>query len=590
VRFSFASVDTVARAAGRTAVRFPLPLAAAAVAAVAAVLIIQETGPAEPYVRLLASATLGFPLGVALALWGEARGLGTAARTVLILAGVAVLVGFWLAWPGWSEPVSLARYVQLAVAFHLLAAFLPFAGRPERRAFWEYNRTLLLRFVIAGITSAILFVGLALALLALDTLFGLSVPARLYPQLMAVLGFVFQTWFFLGGIPSLAALDQPREYPAPLRVLAQYTLVPLVSLYLVILTVYLGKVIVTWDWPSGAIGWLVSAVAGAGILALLLVHPVAGDPAQRWVATFARTFWIAILPAVAMLWMALYQRVNQYGLTVIRYWAIALSLWLAGVALYYIVTRSRGIRLIPASLCVVALATFVGPWGAYGMARRSQQTRLQMLIEAHRQEGDTLAVRGHAREISAVTRYLVTWHGPSALRPPLPGREDLTGGPPPAQGAGRVDSVARTLVTALEVTYIPFVPEPAHGVWQSAQAPADAIPVAGYEWLIPVTTREGEAGRGFEAAFDAPAQRVRVTRDGSAVLEVSLAPLIERLAAARRTSPEVALADSLFVVEAASGPWHALVRLASVRWRETDEGSTEVSVSGSVLLRRAADP
>ena len=41
---------------------------------------------------------------------------------------------------------------------------------------------------------------------------------------------------------------------------AQYTLVPLVSMYLVILTLYFGKVVVTWDWPQGWIGYLVSLI------------------------------------------------------------------------------------------------------------------------------------------------------------------------------------------------------------------------------------------------------------------------------------------------------------------------------------------
>src|SRR5262249_46851893 len=158
-------------------------------------------------------------------------------------------------------------------------------------------------------------------------------------------------------------------------------LVPLVSVYLVILTVYLGKVLITRDWPSGWIGWLVSGVGTAGILTLLLVHPVAQDPAEKWVAAFARSFWLAVLPAIVMLWLAIWQRVRQYGITEPRYFLVVLSLWLAGLAVYYSITRSRQIRTIPASLGAVALLTFAGPWGAYSVSVGSQVGRLRALLE-----------------------------------------------------------------------------------------------------------------------------------------------------------------------------------------------------------------
>ena len=78
-------------------------------------------------------------------------------------------------------------------------------------------------------------------------------------------------------------LEGEPAYPRGLRVFTRFVLLPIVALYLLILLVYFAKVLVTWAWPSGWIGWLVSAVAVAGISSLVLVHPLATRPGDRWV-------------------------------------------------------------------------------------------------------------------------------------------------------------------------------------------------------------------------------------------------------------------------------------------------------------------
>ena len=297
MRLELPSLGAVLDVALATAKRFPLTLAAAFLAATSAILNFEDLGPDALHDRLLAAATLGLPLLTALTLLAERFPRRLGARAAIWLLGIAALAGVYLAWPGWSHQLRFARYAQLTVAFHLSAAFLPFVGRDRPNAFWQYNRTLFVRALAALASSATLWAGLSLALAAVHTLFNVDVPEEGYFRLLAVMAFVVATWFFLGGVPrDLDALEEQREYPPALRVFAQYTLVPLVAVYLVILTLYLGKVVVTWDWPSGWIGWLVSGVATAGVLALLLVHPIADQPDQKWVRTFARDFWVAMLP------------------------------------------------------------------------------------------------------------------------------------------------------------------------------------------------------------------------------------------------------------------------------------------------------
>jgi hypothetical protein len=434
--------------------------------------------------------------------------------------------------------VRFARYVQLGVAFHLLVAFLPFAGHDRPNAFWQYNRALFIRFLWAAASSATLWLGLSLALVAVDKLFGVDVPPEGYGRLCFVIAFVFNTWFFLGGVPTdLDALDARQDYPAALRVFAQYTLLPLVSVYLVILTLYFGKVVVTWDWPSGWIGNLVSGVAGAGILTLLLVHPLVERADQRWIAVFARDFWLGVLPAVVMLWLALYQRVHQYGLTEPRYYLLGLSLWLGAIAAYYVVTRSRSIRVVPVSLCLVALVTFAGPWGAFSVSERSQLGRLRGLLGRHGMlaEGRIRPATGSIppadqREISAIVRYLVETHGPARLVPLLGDSLARRAGIVAARGGGTGEERVRRVVEALGVPYVGRRGRPeGRATAFSYHSTEGAVPLGGYDLLIRIrvdTLAARDTGLVAILASDPPS--IRVMRGGGTLLVIPIEAMLVR--------------------------------------------------------------
>jgi hypothetical protein len=424
MRFGFTSIRQAGTNAKIAASRFPLALMCGIAAAVAAMMLIEHGDDDIDRIRVLLTASLGLPLFVALETTRERRGWSGGARIGLLSGGVVALSLFWLLSAGWSDTLMVTRWVQLNVAFHLMVAFLPFAGFPTRHGFWQYNRTLFLRFLLAALYTGVLFAGLAIALVALDNLFGIDIDGEAYGHLWVLLAFVFDPWFFLGSLPrDIDALEERTDYPIGLKVFAQFVLIPVVTVYVLILTAYLVRVLVTRTWPSGWIGWLVSSVAAAGTLALLLVHPVRDREDSRWVDAYGRWFYVALLPSIGMLLMAIFQRLDQYGFTERRYFLLVLAFWLAGIALYYAVTASRNIRVIPVTLCVVALATLAGPWSAYAVSRNSQAARLDtlltdngMLLDGRIDRTPADAVPPEARrEISATIRYLVTTHGAQSL-------------------------------------------------------------------------------------------------------------------------------------------------------------------------------
>ena len=468
----FPSVQEAARGALATLVRFPLSLLSGLVGAW--VVIRMTHSPNQDWEpRLLATAVLGLALFTASVTTAERRGIAAGARWVVDLAILLGLALLYRASVGWTEQTAFLRFAQLQLIAHLLVAVGPYAagrrvGNPRLEGFWQYNRILFLRYLVATLYAAVLWAGLAVALAALDKLFGMKVPGENYFKLWAFFAFVFHPWFLLAGVPrDIAALDTLEDYPTGLKVFTQFVLMPLVAVYLVILTAYLGKVTITRTWPSGWIGYLVSCVSLAGVLALLLVHPIRERADSRWVNWYGRWWFVAILPSLVMLLMAVGKRLGQYGFTEPRYFLLVLALWMLGLSLYYGVTASRNIRLIPMSLAVVAVLASAGPWGAYAVSRRSQVARLDRLLQANHlgRVGDAGRAAGSGavsfevrRELSAILRYLSDTRGAAGVAAVMGLPQDTVKawGKYASEGGarGRGDLIAGRAMNLLGLSYV----------------------------------------------------------------------------------------------------------------------------------------
>ena len=525
----FASLESIGRDAATALRRFPVTLAFAWLAFWATNELILLDGDHPRLLALAIVATLGISMSLAVALFSERLGPGVpaAARVGLALIVPVVLGIVAVLWPHWTDDMQWRRYAQLSLLGHALVAVLPYARVREPNGFWQFNRTLLERFVIATVFSGVLFGGLAGALACLKPLFGITVSAKVYGLLSTSVNFVFHPWFFLAGIPAdLSSLESRREYPATLRVFAQFILVPLVAVYQVLLTAYLVKVIATGKWPSGLIGWLVSVEATAGMLALLLIHPVRGQAGNLWTRTFSRVFYIALLPSIAMLALSIAKRVGQYGITEDRYFVMVLTAWLAAISLTFIVRRDADIRVIPLTLALLAAATIGGPWGAYRVSLWSQRAHLMRVLESNGlwHEGklgvtDRDVPYAASKEISSTITYLIRSHGSDALRP-------LFGDDVAAADSGFVrprgsasEARAQWLMAHLGLAYVnPWQAQETRQGWFNFTATdvsgPEAMAIHGYDYHVRIDGSMfsfSAGGRRLELGVDQPAHRLALT-------------------------------------------------------------------------------
>jgi uncharacterized protein DUF4153 len=450
-----------------------------------------------------------------------------------------------------------------------------------------------LRFCLSAVYATVFFLGLALALWAVDFLLGIKVHTNLYPELWICSVFVVQTWYFLAGVPQpLSELEKREDYPAGLKIFTQYLLVPLVSIYTIILYAYMGKILFKWIWPKGMVTWLVSGVSVFGVLTLLLVYPVQERKENRWIKVFSCAFYLALFPLLVMLLVAAGKRISQYGITEQRYFVVVLALWISAIAVYFLVSRIRNIKVVPITLCLVALATSFGPWGAYGVSVRSQIRRLERIFEKN-----GMLVGGKARrvthamewndkkEMSSLLYYLIENHGVFSVQRLFEG--DLSSYEKSSRRNRNWAYAATEILKPLGVTYIPpWESQPQsnsfHFSRSSQRLPLD---IRTYDYLVEsnfsMFLLDGQSY--FCRLTEA---KLQILKDQTLVLDFDLSKMIQKLKESSPSNNRYDLSPNQMEVETESDFFKGKLYLNEINGEEEKGQVRLTSGSGLLLLKK----
>lgn len=587
--------------------RFPLVLMSAAVATVVSVYMIEHDGKVSPMLEnLLPAAALGIGLSYMLTVLAEKRNWSPALTWLAQSAGVLTLVFYYFTLPSTGIAESEAhgmRFLLFALVVHSLVSFAPYLNRGELNGFWQYNKNLLLRFLTAGFYSAALFIGLSIALLAVDQLFELNIRGVRYPQLFFIIAGLFNTWFFLAGAPrDFAALEQDDDYPKGLKVFTQHVLLPLVVIYLAILYAYEVKIILAWNWPKGWVANLVLFFSVVGILALLLLHPIQRLQENKWVSRFAKWYYIALIPLVAMLLLAIQVRINEYGFTESRYFVLVMGLALAVVVLYFTFSREKNIKIVPVLLCAIAFFSSFGPWGAFTISRKSQAQRFEKLLMKHNllREGVIIKAAQAAppedvQQLFSIMQYLQQRHGIAALQPWFKENLDSL---VTAKDSSKVVSPNDLPRLALDLMGQQLGAHETARHWSLAAQPETLLPIAGYESMLYLrglnatdsTQSFVDENRRYTFTLDKKSCQILLTTQeaGADTLRFEVAPLIENLLQERAfaLSKEPTLARAQLMLQQASSHIEAKIYFNSLNGERIDGKISLNFIDAEVLLRR----
>jgi len=166
------------------------------------------------------------------------------------------------------------------------------------------------------------------------------------------------------------------------------------------------KILVTQVWPSGQVAYPVLYLSALVFGSYLISYP--------WRKEWNKWFFVALLPFMAVYFIALGMRVEQYGLTELRYLGLLLGCCLTLMSFYFAFVKRQRLQMMLIPLAIVAFVFAMGPWGATGLPVRMQEARLEkILVEVGAlQDGRLVVVESGTVsqekevEISSIVEYL----------------------------------------------------------------------------------------------------------------------------------------------------------------------------------------
>ena len=378
--------------------------------------------------RIMAWLAASFVWAVAVVFCAESQHRSLQARTLLSLLGMAVLgLMLWLDTAIWLSAALLLASLTLGLT---LAGHL---GRRETNDnFWLFNHRLWLGALLAGAGAGLLGLGLSAIHETLKLLFGLTLLLAHEYIWTVSLGFVAPVSFLAFAprsfIDPITEHEQQDFTMRAAAALVKFVAVPLLLVYTAILYAYAAKIALAWELPKGTLGAMVVGYLLVGVATLLLGYPSreTGGPLVRlfwryWV-------WLAALP-VALLFIAVWRRIADYGLTEQRYLMVLVGVWALILAAFRLAQGARfDLRLVPGVFALLLLAAAFGPGGAVGLSVLSQKVQLASILSAKgllvdgkivpRGEGAAENPLGEqAARARAIEWYLNTHHSLGLLAP-----------------------------------------------------------------------------------------------------------------------------------------------------------------------------
>jgi len=370
--------------------------------------------------KIVMVLALGIPLSLSIKLsferlqrWKKIQLFGT------YLVGAIGLVLYYAFLLKNFKMIPITRYIGVSCILYLSFLIMPYL--PNRDNFERYIIKILGRFFTTVIYSVVLFLGLCAILFTIDRLLGISVKGEIYYYCWLIVVGVFAVTFFLAGIPQYEDNLNEYEYPKVLKILILYIVMPLISVYTLILYIYFGKIIVTTQWPQGLVSHLVLWYSAISVFILFLITPLVKD--NIWVKRFMEIFPKVIIPLLIMMFFSIGIRINAYGVTENRYYVVALGLWVLLIMLYFSKVKKYRNIILPISLAVIIFISIFGPISSYSVSRFSQNKRLEKTLLNYDMINNNAVVKSNKtipeedmREISSIIRYFDINHELSQLK------------------------------------------------------------------------------------------------------------------------------------------------------------------------------
>ena len=368
----------VAAQALDTLKRFPLSVTCAMGSTIIAIISID--GASAELTWLLFAAISGVFVFAAAQLINERGGVFSSRPSIAPASAAVLLTVLWASGVEEAPAVRCIYALQACLAAYMALCVIPAPGRESDLDGWWHGLRLLEATVTAFFISAMVFIALSAGLAIFIFLFEVEGLGFTYFRLWIVCAALLAPWLALRLIPRPGEPPSGgRPYPQRLGIIARNLLVPIFTVYVLLLFAYSLKIAVFRDWPKGTLGTLIAAVATLGVGTWLALLPAA-EKLEGLARLYHKNFFRTLIPLLLLQLMAISRRTGEYGWTERRVLLAVFALWMLGLCAYFILSRRPDCRMVPASLSALALTTLLGPLSATSIAVRSQISRLEATL------------------------------------------------------------------------------------------------------------------------------------------------------------------------------------------------------------------
>lgn len=297
----------------------------------------------------------------------------------------------------------------------LLGAFLLslVIRKNEKKDYSLYVTEAVENFVVAGVYTLVMLIGILFIVFTTQTLFDLNFNTYIYLDILNGVFFFYGIPFYISGLIDVDKEYGPMDFAKVYKSLINYLIIPLISIYTLILYVYLGKIVLTRVWPKGLVSNLVLWYSIFTLFILILIDSFEEDIPTR----FRQVFSKLDIPILMMMFISIGIRINQYGITENRYFIVIGGIWVLLSMGYYSLNKERDLRVFPALLILSIVISSYGPISAFSLAKRSQNKRLEGILASNDMIEDGRLVasskpdRESQYEISNIIDYFQNNHG-----------------------------------------------------------------------------------------------------------------------------------------------------------------------------------
>ena len=227
----------------------------------------------------------------------------------------------------------------------------------------------LISFILWGLFSLLW----SIWIWSIFTLFDLNLAKQwdFYAYLFNFALVVFAPLYFLSQLPKNILKKKKVEIHSFFRFIINFVVIPFVIGYFFILYSYSVKVLLNFDeWPHWEVSWMV--IWFSILWYVSYVFSQRFEEKNNFITKFRKVLPIVIFFQLPMLFYAIYLRINQYDVTINRYFVVVFWLWLTVISLYLILSKKKILTLIPISLFTAIAIISIWPWWVYSLPESRQ--------------------------------------------------------------------------------------------------------------------------------------------------------------------------------------------------------------------------